>query len=119
LRSDDTRPRLTGLDAAGNTIATLVHDVAELHQADAQRVMKDAEIQAATEAAMAAPPTILGGAEPAVSPESMQVRWRAPARPQSRASASLAPTQERPALSRSRPPTTKVHAEDSAIDALG
>jgi hypothetical protein len=74
LRSDDTRPRLTGLDAAGNTIATLVHDVAELHQADAQRVMKDAEIQAATEAAMAAPPTILGGAEPAVSPDSMQVR---------------------------------------------
>ena len=65
---------LTGLDAAGNTIATVVHDVAELRQADTQRETKDEEIQAATELAMAAPPTILASPEPAVSTGTIQVR---------------------------------------------
>jgi hypothetical protein len=50
---------LTGLDAAGKTIATVVHDAAELRQADAQRATKTGEMEAAIELAMTAPPTIL------------------------------------------------------------
>lgn len=63
---------LTGLDATGKTIATVVHDVAELRQADSRRTTKSAEVQSAIELAMTAPPTVLATDD---SADSGQETW--------------------------------------------
>ena len=80
---------LNGLDAAGNTIATLVHDVAELRQADGQRETKYEEVLAVTELAMAAPPTILASpSRPSRPMRRGRCRSEWPARPRSPSRAS-------------------------------